>query len=145
MVVRRGSTVRVRQRALQKPANRRFLFCANLHDLQRAMGMEPFMDPSDSERALEASEMDASAGKIVGWRQADMSRTGSIRPSSLAIRRRRHACSNSCSTRSLMYAARRRALVRLEPSRLAAAGSDRPHAGSTVFTMTQFFSPLGRS
>jgi hypothetical protein len=56
MVVRRGSTVRVRQRALQKPANRRFLFCANLHDLQRAMGMEPFMDPSDSERALEASE-----------------------------------------------------------------------------------------
>jgi hypothetical protein len=30
-------------------------------------------------------------------------------------------------------------------SRLAAAGSDRPHAGSTVFTMTQFFSPLGRS
>jgi hypothetical protein len=24
-------------------------------------------------------------------------------------------------------------------------GSDRPHAGSTVFTMTQFFSPLGRS
>jgi hypothetical protein len=36
-------------------------------------------------------EMDAFAGKIVGWRQADMSRRSSIRPSSLAIRRPRHA------------------------------------------------------
>jgi hypothetical protein len=34
------------------------LFRENLHDLQRAVGMEPFMEPSGSERALEASEMD---------------------------------------------------------------------------------------
>ena len=59
-MVRRGSTVRVRQRALQSAANRRFLFREYLHDLQRAVGMEP----SGSERALEVSEMDALAGKI---------------------------------------------------------------------------------
>ena len=46
------------------------------------------MEPSGSERALEASESDAFAGKTVGWRRADMNRTGSMRPSSLAIRRR---------------------------------------------------------
>jgi hypothetical protein len=46
-------------KALQRE---RFLFRENLHDLQRAVGMEP----SGSERALKASEMDAFAGKIVG-------------------------------------------------------------------------------
>jgi hypothetical protein len=30
-----------------------------LHDLQRAVDMEPFMEPSGSEPALEASEMAA--------------------------------------------------------------------------------------
>jgi hypothetical protein len=54
-------------------------FCfPNTCTIQRAAGMEP----SGSARALEVSEMDAFAGKIVGWRRADMTRTGSIRPSS---------------------------------------------------------------
>src|SRR5687768_8502714 len=39
--------------------------------------MEPFMEPSSPERGLKASEMDAFAGRIVGWRRTDMSRTGS--------------------------------------------------------------------
>src|SRR5687767_897207 len=39
--------------------------------------MEPFMEPSGSEPVLEASEMDAFAGKSVGCRRADMSRTRS--------------------------------------------------------------------
>jgi hypothetical protein len=53
-MVRRGSTVRVRQRALQKRRKSALLFAENLHDLQRAVGMEPFMEPSGSEDALEA-------------------------------------------------------------------------------------------
>src|SRR5215207_3460037 len=51
-MVRRGSTVRVRQRALQKPRNRGFLCRRNLHEFQYAMGMEPFMELSDPERPL---------------------------------------------------------------------------------------------
>src|ERR671935_2263822 len=51
-MVRRGSTVRVRQRALQKRCKAALLFRENLHDLQPAIGMEPFMEPSGSERAL---------------------------------------------------------------------------------------------
>jgi hypothetical protein len=54
LMVRRGSTVRVRQRALQKRRKSRFLFGENLHDLQRAVGMEPFMEPSGSERTLQS-------------------------------------------------------------------------------------------
>jgi hypothetical protein len=61
-MVRRGSTVRVRQRALQKRRKPTLLFRENLHDLQRAVGMEPFMEPSGSERGLKASEMVAFAG-----------------------------------------------------------------------------------
>ena len=45
-MVRSGSTVRVRQRPLRSPARRDFSFRRYLHDLQRAMGMEPFMEPS---------------------------------------------------------------------------------------------------
>jgi hypothetical protein len=41
-----GSTVRVRQRALQKSRKMGLSFRKNLHDLQRAVGMEPFMEPS---------------------------------------------------------------------------------------------------
>ena len=55
-MVKRGSPVRVRQRALQKPPRWR-LFCRrHLHELQYAVGMEPFMEPSGSERAPQASE-----------------------------------------------------------------------------------------
>jgi hypothetical protein len=39
-MVRRGSTVRVRQRALQKPRKTGFFFRMHLHDPQRAVGME---------------------------------------------------------------------------------------------------------
>jgi hypothetical protein len=39
-----GSTVRVRQRALQKPRKPGFFFRVGLQDPQRAVGMEPFME-----------------------------------------------------------------------------------------------------
>jgi hypothetical protein len=45
-MVRRGSTVRVRQRALQKPRTRAFCFRIDLQILERWPGMEPFMEPS---------------------------------------------------------------------------------------------------
>jgi hypothetical protein len=46
-MVRRGSTVRVRQRALQKAAqNAAFSFRENLLLIERAIGMEPFMELS---------------------------------------------------------------------------------------------------
>jgi hypothetical protein len=45
-MVWRGSTVRVRQRALQKRRNRRFLVQTDLLRVERAVGMEPFMELS---------------------------------------------------------------------------------------------------
>ena len=53
-MVRRGSTVRVRQRALRKRRTRRFFVQTDLHRLERAAGMAPLIEPSGSERALEA-------------------------------------------------------------------------------------------
>jgi hypothetical protein len=41
-MVRRGSTVRVRQRALQKPRSQGFAFRIDLHVVEREAGMEPF-------------------------------------------------------------------------------------------------------
>ena len=47
-MVRRGSTVRVRQRALQKRRSRGFSVQKNLRTTQRAVGMEPIMELSRS-------------------------------------------------------------------------------------------------
>jgi hypothetical protein len=47
-MVRRGSTVRVRQRALQNPRSRGFSVQKNLRKTQRAVGMELFMELSRS-------------------------------------------------------------------------------------------------
>jgi hypothetical protein len=47
-MVRRGSTVRVRQRALQKRRKSRFFVQIDLLLVERAVGMEPVMEPSDS-------------------------------------------------------------------------------------------------
>jgi hypothetical protein len=49
-MVRRGSTVRVRQRALQKPRITGLLFRIDLQILERGAGMEPFMEPSGRKR-----------------------------------------------------------------------------------------------
>ena len=49
-MVRRGSTVRVRQRALQNPRSEAFFFQLDLQIAQVAVGMEPFMEPSGRER-----------------------------------------------------------------------------------------------
>jgi hypothetical protein len=49
-MVRRGSTVRARQRALQSAAGRRFLVQDNLLVVERAVDMEPFMELPRSER-----------------------------------------------------------------------------------------------
>jgi hypothetical protein len=46
--VRRGSTVRVRQRACKSAARGRFLVQADLVDAERAVGMEPFIELSRS-------------------------------------------------------------------------------------------------
>src|SRR3954463_13129847 len=45
-MVRRGSTVRVRQRALQNPRSRGFSVQGDLLFVARAVGMEPFMELS---------------------------------------------------------------------------------------------------
>jgi hypothetical protein len=45
-MVRRGSTVRVRQRACRIPACRGFFVHVDLLQIERAVGMEPFMEPS---------------------------------------------------------------------------------------------------
>jgi hypothetical protein len=45
-MVRRGSTVRVRQRALQKPRSRGFFVQIHLHSLHCGQGMELFMELS---------------------------------------------------------------------------------------------------
>jgi hypothetical protein len=52
-MVRRGSTVRVRQRALQKPRIRGFSFRYHLQNQQRAVGLEPFLEPSGRKRPWE--------------------------------------------------------------------------------------------
>src|SRR6266516_1724435 len=44
--IERGSTVRVRQRALQNPRITGFLFRIDLQILEHGAGMEPFMEPS---------------------------------------------------------------------------------------------------
>src|SRR5437899_9433647 len=58
-MVRRGSTVRVRQRALQRTRKGGFLFREDLHDLQHAVGMEPFW-------SLQTRNADARARKRAG-------------------------------------------------------------------------------
>src|SRR5205823_12600712 len=52
-MVRRGSTVRVRQRALQEPRNRRFLVHVGLLLFECAVGYRALMEPSDQEEALQ--------------------------------------------------------------------------------------------
>jgi hypothetical protein len=49
-MVRRGSTVRVRQRALQKPRITELFVSINLHVCERGAGMEPVMEPSGRKR-----------------------------------------------------------------------------------------------
>src|SRR5919206_625773 len=64
-MVRRGSTVRVRQRALQKRRSRRFFLRVGLQVVQVAPGMEPFMEPSDEERFSEAAKLRRNDGSGV--------------------------------------------------------------------------------
>jgi hypothetical protein len=51
-MVRRGSTVRVRQRALQKPRSWGFFSRIDLHVVEHEQGMEPFMEPSGRKGGL---------------------------------------------------------------------------------------------
>jgi len=80
-MVRRGSPVRVRKRALQKPRTAGFFFRVHLHDPQRAIGMEPFVEPSGREVSLPA----AKNGHIAARREVPPPDTGardrrSVRP-----------------------------------------------------------------
>ena len=54
-MVRRGSTVRVRQRALQNPRTRGFFVQDDLLFVARAVGMEPFMELSSKRGRAELS------------------------------------------------------------------------------------------
>src|SRR5919108_4548557 len=65
-MVRRGSTVRVRQRALQKRRKPALFRWPALADSPACDGMEPLMEPSGSERVVQTSEIDAFAGTTVG-------------------------------------------------------------------------------
>jgi len=64
-MVRRGSTVRVRQRALQKRRIVRFFCRRNLHNLQRAVGMEPFMEPPGPEHQRNSAFFAPQAGRAL--------------------------------------------------------------------------------
>jgi hypothetical protein len=64
-MVRRGSAVQVRQRALQKRRKSALFVRANLHDLQRAMGLEPLWSPQVRTPGWKRSEMDEFASD--GW------------------------------------------------------------------------------
>src|SRR5215210_2673386 len=64
-MVRRGSTVRVRQRALKKRRNCRFSCPARLQDVQYAVRVEPFMEPPGSERTVQSVGNGAFAGRLV--------------------------------------------------------------------------------
>jgi hypothetical protein len=73
-MVRRGSTVRVRQRALQKPRSRGFSVRIDLHKAEYASGAEPFMELPGSRPSLltgsgRRSRVGASlpSGRL-GWR-----------------------------------------------------------------------------
>src|SRR6266516_5214290 len=64
-MVRRGSTVRVRQRALQKPRiTGLFASIDLLQVLERGAGMEPFIEPSGRKRLLESASRDRARGHI---------------------------------------------------------------------------------
>jgi hypothetical protein len=63
-MVRRGSTVRVRQRALQKPRTWALLRSARLQGRQRAVGVEPFMELSGREGRSEKDEIGAAARSL---------------------------------------------------------------------------------
>src|SRR5690242_11391277 len=73
-MVRRGSTVRVRQRALQKPRFSGFYFRIDLHRIQYAPVMEPFMELSDFLTAR-----DSACFRVSGCVHADVS-TGDVVP-----------------------------------------------------------------
>src|SRR5947207_2860212 len=55
-MVRRGSPVRVRKRALKTPARRASSFGCTRTIHQRAIGMEPFVEPSGREVSLPAAK-----------------------------------------------------------------------------------------
>ncbi len=57
----RGSTVRVRQRALQRPRKPELLLSAHLQTVERDVGMEPFMEPSGPECLAECVKTDGFA------------------------------------------------------------------------------------
>src|SRR5438128_4150650 len=70
-MVRRGSTVRVRQRALQKPRIERFFFRKDLQVLQREAGMEPFVKPSGRTpqgRSCQIGALSSAASPAQQWR-----------------------------------------------------------------------------
>jgi hypothetical protein len=69
-MVRRGSTVRVRQRALQKPCKSGLCLEVELQELQRALGMEPFMELSDRRRAPHCRETGAERTPCAGRSRA---------------------------------------------------------------------------
>jgi hypothetical protein len=51
-MVRRGRRFESVRGLFKSPGKRGFFFCQNWHDLQCAVGMEPFMEPSGLERNL---------------------------------------------------------------------------------------------
>jgi hypothetical protein len=75
-MVRRGSTVRVRQRALQDACKEAVFVRLNLQEFQRAVGMEPFMELSDPERpSRRRGEVAGMPGCRTGWPDGSRNRT----------------------------------------------------------------------
>ena len=60
-MVRRGSPVRVRKRACKEAASRSFSFRLDLHDCQRTVGVEHFMEPSGQNAVVKRDDFARSA------------------------------------------------------------------------------------
>jgi hypothetical protein len=90
-MVRRGSTVRVRQRALQKSRKAGLSFRIGLHFQQRALGMEPIMELSDPQGRSEAGvfvRMRLACAAMADWAGE---RTGpALHPTGPALAQRLH-------------------------------------------------------
>ncbi len=95
-MVRRGSTARVRQRALQKTRKTGFPFRIDLQVVELDPGMEPFMEPSGRKSLLKTRRR-ACRSRRTGTeppRAADNRRATTARArSGCAATRRRHASS----------------------------------------------------
>jgi hypothetical protein len=128
---KQGSTVRVRQRALQKPRKSGFPFRVVLHELQFAQRMEPFMELSDLERPPSLS-----THRAISSDSAEMSRASAWRSwrgtsQNISAQLRRSNLLASASRRASWAIAGGPLVGRVQPA-AAVEGAERRDSGSVT-------------